>query len=124
MFFMSSEDKQEQDRKYQRARYPISKSIQIARKTRVYRERRIWIDALKKGPCADCKNQFPPAAMTFDHVRGRKIKKISQMLASYSKETILAEIAKCELVCANCHAIRSEKLWSENNKWFHGTEGL
>jgi hypothetical protein len=26
---------------------------------------------------------------------------------SHSKRAILAEIAKCELVCANCHAVRS-----------------
>lgn len=42
----------------------------------------------------------------FDHVRGTKMKDVSRMLM-YSEAKILAEIAKCDLVCANCHANRT-----------------
>lgn len=44
--------------------------------------------------------------MDYDHVRGEKIKDISDMWAG-DKDLILAEIAKCDLVCANCHRIRT-----------------
>jgi hypothetical protein len=46
--------------------------------------------------------------MEWDHVRGEKIRSVSEMCNRMcSKETILTEIAKCELVCANCHAVRT-----------------
>jgi hypothetical protein len=64
------------------------------------------IRTLKAQPCADCKNSFHPACMQFDHVRGVKKYNVSNM-HGYGWESILAEIAKCELVCANCHALRT-----------------
>lgn len=71
---------------------------------------RILIAELKKGPCVDCGQTFHPVCMDFDHLNPEtKTRNISAM-AQQSKETILAEIAKCELVCANCHRLRSSKL--------------
>ena len=46
--------------------------------------------------------------MDFDHVRGTKVTILAKLRsgrASLSK--IEAEIAKCEVVCANCHRIRT-----------------
>jgi hypothetical protein len=45
--------------------------------------------------------------MQFDHTKGVKHYSISQAL-HYSQATLLAEIAKCDLVCANCHAVRTK----------------
>jgi len=64
------------------------------------------IDALKGGACCDCGGRFPPDAMDFDHVRGTKVASIAQM-RSRAWEHVLIELAKCELVCANCHRIRT-----------------
>lgn len=73
-----------------------------------YAEREAWINNFKSGPCLDCGGRFPPCAMDFDHVRGTKIDNVSWMrVRGRSKASILAEIAKCELVCANCHRIRT-----------------
>ncbi len=76
-------------------------------RTRKARERE-WIESLKAGvPCADCKGIFPCYVMQWDHLPGRKkIADISRM-AGRARELVVAEIAKCELVCANCHAIRT-----------------
>ncbi|MFL5733498.1 MAG: hypothetical protein ACJ78Q_09880 [Chloroflexia bacterium] len=42
--------------------------------------------------------------LEFDHVSGEKKGNISELALRYgSWETILAEIAKCEVRCANCH---------------------
>jgi hypothetical protein len=43
--------------------------------------------------------------MDFDHVTGIKIRNVSAMLSSES--AMMTEIAKCELVCGNCHRIRT-----------------
>lgn len=67
---------------------------------------RAWIAELKASPCLDCGNRFPPECMDYDHCRG--VKKFGIGTSHLrSREVILAEIAKCDLVCANCHRIRT-----------------
>ena len=61
---------------------------------------------LKNNPCADCGEIYPPYVMDFDHI-DNKINNVSQILNRYSWDTLLAEIEKCELVCANCHRERT-----------------
>lgn len=72
-----------------------------------------WINEYKSNtPCADCGNCFPAICMDFDHLRD-KTYNISRMAVANSKETIVAEMAKCELVCANCHRIRTQNRLSD-----------
>lgn len=59
---------------------------------------------LKSNPCSDCGNKFLPCAMDFDHIKGKKTFSLNSMR---SEKSMLEEIAKCELVCANCHRIRT-----------------
>jgi hypothetical protein len=65
-----------------------------------------WLEPLKDAPCSDCGHKFPSVAMDFDHVRGSKVQSISSM-GSWGRDKVLAEIDKCELVCANCHRVRT-----------------
>jgi hypothetical protein len=56
--------------------------------------------------CADC-GEYDFSVLTFDHVRGKKKKEITRMVSEgYSIEAIKSEIAKCEVVCFNCHMRR------------------
>ena len=59
-------------------------------------------------PCMDCGVLYPPHQMHFDHVpeRGEKKFNLSQA-GSHTMTEIVEEIAKCEVVCANCHAERT-----------------
>jgi len=58
--------------------------------------------------CADCGFTGHPAALHFDHLpEFEKRRNLSKMTRGYSRANVLAEIAKCEVVCANCHAIRT-----------------
>lgn len=57
----------------------------------------------------DCGNSFPPYVMDFDHVRGEKLGNVSSMCNNRPLTTIMKEIEKCDLVCANCHRIRTQK---------------
>jgi hypothetical protein len=70
-----------------------------------------WYHDLKRGKaCADCDGSYHPAAMEWDRVPGfDKAANVSRLLHTHSRRLVLAEIAKCELVCANCHAVRSWK---------------
>lgn len=60
---------------------------------------------LEEHPCVDC-GFDNPVALEFDHVRGNKHEAISLMVTKgRTAEALLAEIAKCEVRCANCHRI-------------------
>ena len=66
------------------------------------------LDKLKDRPCLDCYERFPPECMDFDHVRGEKLFGIVEARGSaIAWQTVLNEIAKCDLVCANCHRMRT-----------------
>ena len=58
-------------------------------------------------PCVDC-GETDTRVLEFDHVSGEKRKAISA-LVQYSRKAVLAEILKCEVVCANCHKRRTWK---------------
>lgn len=58
----------------------------------------------------DCGNQFHFRAMQWDHIGTDKASNVANLVVEgYGKKKILEEIAKCELVCAVCHAIRTWK---------------
>lgn len=69
-----------------------------------------WVvTTFKSKPCTDCNTVYPPEVMEFDHLPGfEKLFSISVMVnLRKSKEAIINEIEKCELVCANCHRLRT-----------------
>ena len=68
--------------------------------------RRALIAKMKDRPCADCGGRFPPQAMDFDHL-GEKRFNISRGLQEQKMQTVLEEIAVCEIVCSNCHRVRT-----------------
>lgn len=90
---------------YQANREKHLKQITIRRRQTILKNKE-YVNALKKLPCTDCKLTFPPCVMDFDHLRDKN-KIISKMIRSNSLEQIKLEISKCELVCANCHRIRT-----------------
>ena len=63
---------------------------------------------LKDVPCSDCGQLYPPWVMDFDHVAGDKLFNVGQAVRT-SAAVILSEVAKCEVVCANCHRDRTYK---------------
>lgn len=72
-------------------------------------EIREWVRSLKEGkPCVDCGHSFHFAAMDWDHLPGYdKVGQVNRLLLTYNKQVVLDEIAKCDLVCSNCHRVRS-----------------
>ncbi len=75
---------------------------------RAHKKTQAFIELLKAMPCEDCGGTFPPECMDYDHVRGRKHAGIAHM-KRYALPKLLAEILKCDLVCANCHRVRTRK---------------
>jgi hypothetical protein len=57
------------------------------------------------GHCARCTQPFPRAAFDFHHADADKDAHPSGLIASASLNDIAEEVAKCVLLCANCHRI-------------------
>jgi hypothetical protein len=82
----------------------------IARHKRVVAERHLWLDQYKirKG-CIDCGYRKAAVALDFDHRDADlKVANIAAMLWR-NIAVIEAEIAKCDVRCANCHRIKTEE---------------
>ena len=99
-------------REYMREYYRAHRAEHIARVEDVRRRTRAaareLVAELKSRSCIDCGGHFPRVVMDFDHVRGNKCGIISRMIgAPMSGAKLLAEVAKCEVVCANCHRLRT-----------------
>ena len=81
------------------------------------RTRQRALEALReykeKHPCKDCGNFFPYFIKDFDHVdRTQKVDNVSNFIRNGSGQGMWEEVAKCELVCANCHRTRT---WSRKD---------
>lgn len=68
---------------------------------------------LKDVPCMDCHQKFPPFVMDFDHRdRTKKLGGLRRLVNLQSWSKIKEEVKKCDIVCANCHRIRTSKQFS------------
>lgn len=82
--------------------------IQLVKNRKRNLARRRVQEIKESTPCADCGIQYPYYVMDFDHRPGTgKMFDISDMGLVSSVEVLLAEVAKCDVVCANCHRHRT-----------------
>ena len=60
--------------------------------------------------CIDCGYAAHAEALQFDHIDNNKKASVSNLVRSdYSWATIMIEINKCEVRCANCHAVKTSQ---------------
>jgi hypothetical protein len=76
--------------------YPAQKKRGIARKL-------YFVNKLG-GKCSRCGYSKNLAGLAFHHLGGKEIKMDTRSLSNRKLEPILKEIAKCKLLCHNCHA--------------------
>ena len=85
-----------------------ARTYQVTKRRREDAQRFIY-EYLSYQKCVDC-GEYDFSVLTFDHVRGKKKKEISRMIADGdSVDAILQEIAKCQVVCSNCHMRREQQ---------------
>lgn len=113
-----SDAKENRDGKRAQCKKCVAKSRRQSgsKKSQKVRTNLVKIAEIKiKSGCMDCGYNEHPYVLDFDHVRGKKIGSICS-LRNRSWEIIEAEIAKCEVVCANCHRIRTLNRFREEDR--------
>ena len=93
-----------------RAHYQANKEKYRVKRAKYESRLRAVILAAKDKPCVDCGGTWPPCVMELDH-REEEVKRFNvgdwKRLRCVGESGLRAEIAKCEVVCANCHRIRT-----------------
>lgn len=86
----------------------VGASPGLAKKRERWRAQARLLDRLRDRPCGDCGGSFPSCAMDFDH-RDPTEKRytVTRMIGRAGTARILEEVAKCDIVCANCHRLRT-----------------
>lgn len=77
------------------------------RQARANTKRRALLDKIQDVPCAGCGKRFDPCCMDFDHRPGTAKRFNIGINRRRAWRVVKAEIAKCDIVCANCHRIRT-----------------
>lgn len=94
-----------------RSHYERNKDSYLEKNKEIRERNRAYVRSIKEsGACSDCGiSDF--RVLDFDHLPGQeKRAEVSRMVAyGFSIESIKKEIAKCDLVCANCHRIRTHE---------------
>lgn len=84
----------------------MKKQIASSRHQRREEAQQILLDLFRKSGCSDCPEK-DILVLEFDHVRGKKVRDISRLVATGATKLLLEELPKCDIVCANCHRRRT-----------------
>ena len=97
-----------EDRKAAGRRHYLANKARYLERNKRYREY-IWnhIREIKESkPCVDCGVNYPYYVMDFDHLEDKEYG-INFLCSTGRIGALKKEIVKCEVVCANCHRIRT-----------------
>ncbi len=108
-------------RAYHRLYYQRNRSCFIAKnrrnKNRQRKRLRIILLDIKRRPCQDCGGTFHPWVMELDHREGTiKEAAVADLVSKGCTDArLLEEIGKCDVVCANCHRMRTYRRMYEKD---------
>jgi hypothetical protein len=97
----------ERRRRWAPEEWAPGKSRRIESQRARWRANAAMLNEIRDVPCADCRRRFPPCVMQFDHRDATtKVHEVTRILMR-ARSVILAEVAKCDIVCTNCHRDRT-----------------
>lgn len=98
----------------QKDHYAVNREAYLARLAERRARTKSIIRSVKERPCTDCGVQYPFYVMQLDHLQDKKFS--MGRCGIVSVERLMIEIAKCEVVCANCHAERTFQRTREGSR--------
>lgn len=81
----------------------VDRNSQRAEKWRKVQDYKLFLG------CAICGYNKHPKALQFDHLHNKRANVSDLIRSDYSWQTILDEIKKCQVLCANCHAVATHE---------------
>lgn len=114
-------------RKHYRANAADQKSkSKIRRETKRDEVAKYLFSYFMENPCTDC-GETNPVILEFDHRdSSEKSGTVSEMVITHSMELIEAEVAKCDVRCANCHRLKTARdfNWRSYQLWILNKDKL
>ena|SRR5687768_11873433 len=97
---------------YKKEHYAINRQRYIdnaaINRRRMLRHRaQLIVQFLREHPCMDC-GESDVVVLEFDHLENKAFS-VSHGIREKNWETVLREIEKCDVVCANCHRRRTAR---------------
>jgi hypothetical protein len=95
---------------YKREHYAANKQRYVA-KALLYKQTLVaeraahLVEFLRGHPCVDC-GETDPLGLEFDHLEAKNFN-IAKGIRDRKWQAVIDEIAKCDVVCANCHRRRT-----------------
>jgi 5-methylcytosine-specific restriction endonuclease McrA len=94
---------------YEKNKASHLEKVAVRQREVILRARQFVWDYLSMHPCVEC-GENDPVVLEFDHITGSKRKTVTELAGQgYSLETVKKEIAKCQVLCANCHRQKTSK---------------
>lgn len=93
--------------KYLKSWYKRNKKLQVTRAAASRKKVIEYVKELKsKTPCKDCNKFYHWCQLDFDHLHN-KLFNVSTGARTLGLVKVKQEIEKCDIVCANCHRLRT-----------------
>ena len=103
--------------------YELNRQYYLAKAEKQRKKLVLLIREAKNKSCCDCNNIYPYYVMDFDHREGKDFN-LGGLNSRRSVKAILTEIAKCDVVCSNCHRARSHRRRLEEGKSLQSLNAL
>lgn len=84
---------------------------------------RLLLEFFVSHPCIDC-GEADPVVLEFDHRNGKEFGIADYIRCGGSTERLLAEMAKCDVRCANCHRRKTAKERGYSRYSLAASEGI
>jgi hypothetical protein len=106
--YAASEKAREKKKEYQKEYYQKTKDAQLEAREKGRKPKRDYLRRAKSVPCMDCGILYPFYVMDFDHRDpSDKSSNVSKLVKTGTLQELIDEIAKCDVVCSNCHRERT-----------------
>ena len=118
----STPEQKEKQRKWSKAHYENNKQSYIDRNTKKKNEIKSYIRQYKEHRgCMDCGGKYPSYVLDLDHRDpSKKSFTPAHLYRTNSWNKMIIELEKCDVVCANCHRIRTkERGYKKHENWYN-----
>lgn len=106
---MCKKCKRENDKRYYRKNKERMKDqIKEAKENRKSLVLEKVVEYLKENPCLHC-SEINPIVLEFDHLHSKEYNVSTMISEGFGWEKVKKEIDKCQVLCANCHRIKTAK---------------